>query len=145
MRTWTSILLTAAVAAFVGCQGETGGPGKTNPTTNPLEKITGKKDTFVLEKHLLPTSLKQGEKKEFEIKITRREGFHQTVKLALEPDKGIKVDFKDTEIKDPDTSAAGYIEADKEATVGEHMIKVTATTEGGDPVTVEYKVDVKAK
>jgi hypothetical protein len=145
MRTWTSILLTAAVAAFVGCQqGDSGGPGKTNPTTNPLQT---KKDTFVLEKHLLPTSLKQGEKKEFEIKITRKEGFHQTVKLKFEPDMGIKVDFKgNDEIKDPGTSAKGFIEADKDAPVGKHFIKVTATpAEGGEPATVEYEVDVTAK
>jgi tetrahydromethanopterin S-methyltransferase subunit H len=145
MRTWTSILLAAAVAAFVGCKNETGGPGNSRPTTNPIESVTGKKDTFELEKHLMATSIKQGEKHEFEVKIKRHD-FHRNVKLSFKPDDGIKADFKDTEIKDPDTSAKGFIEADKEATVGKHTLKVTATPEGGgDAVTVDYDIEVKAK
>jgi len=144
MRATTSMILAAAMAAFVGCQGDAGGPGKSVPTTNPLQT---KRDTFELAKPLVPISLKQGEKKELEIKITRKEAFHQTVKLTFEPDKGIKVDVKgNDEIKDPATNAKGFVEADKDATVGEHFLKVTATPEeGGSPATVEYKVEVKAK
>ena len=145
MRTWTCLLLAAAVATFVGCKSETGGPGKTNPTTNPIEKVTGKKDTFELDKHLTATSVKQGEKKEFEVKITRHD-FHKNVKLSFKPEDGIKADFKDTEIKEPGTSATGFIEAGQDATVGKHTLQVTATPEGGgDAVTQDYEIDVKAK
>jgi hypothetical protein len=145
MRTWTSILLAAAVATFVGCKNETGGPGKTNPTTNPVESVTGKKDTFDLVKHLTSTSLKQGEKKDFEIDIKRHD-FHRNVKLSFQPEDGIKADFKETVLKDPDTSVKGFIEAKEDAPVGEHILKVTATPEGGgDTVTVDYKIEVKAK
>jgi tetrahydromethanopterin S-methyltransferase subunit H len=138
-------LCAAAVATLVGCKNETGGPGKTNPTTNPIESVTGKKDTFDLEKHLISTSIKQGEKKDFEIKIKRHD-FHKTVKLTFQPEDGVKADFTNTEIKEPDTSVKGFIEAKEDAPVGEHMLKVTATPDGGgDAVTVDYKIDVKAK
>jgi hypothetical protein len=148
MRTTISIVLLGAVAAFVGCQkGDTGGPGNSAPPTNPLQKIMGKTNTFTLEPHQLATNLKQGEKKEFEIDIARKE-FKEAVdfKFEVTPPKGVKADFAVTELKDPETKLKGYVEADAAAAPGEYVLKVTGTAKsGGDPVHVDYKIEVKAK
>jgi len=147
MRTISSIVLLGAVAAFVGCQkGDTGGPGNTAPPTNPMQKILGKSNTFTLEPHQLATNLKQGEKKEFDVDIARKD-FNQAVdfKFEVEP-KGVKADFATTELKDPETKLKGYVEAEPTAAPGEYILKVTATPKsGGDAAHVDYKIEVKAK
>ncbi len=146
MRTFATIVLLGVVAVFVGCQkGDTGGPGATTPTTNPLQKIMGKSNTFTLEPHLLATSLKQGEKKEFEIDIARKD-FNQAVDFKFEVSpKGVKADFPTTELKDPETKLKGFVEAEPTATPGEYVLKVTASPKTGEPTHVDYKIEVKAK
>src|SRR5438477_5218397 len=113
MRTWTSIVLAAAVIAFVGCtKSDTGGPGKTNPTTNPLQTKTG---TFEIKEHSVTVT--QGAKEPLDISITRKGGFDQAVKLTFDPPKDIMVKdekgttIKDAEIKDKDSKTKVYIEA----------------------------------
>jgi hypothetical protein len=144
MRTFASIVLVGALAAFVGCnKTDTGGPGKSTPPSL-TEKVTGQKGTFDL---VAPSkaTVKQGEKAEFEVTIKRHD-FNDTVTLSFpEVPKGLKVDFKDKEIKDPATSAKGWVEVDKDANPGESVIKVVAKPEKGDEAHVDFKLEVKAK
>jgi len=99
--------------------------------------------TFKLGTPLLSTHIKQGEKKEVTITIDRGDAFKENVQLKLEAPKGLKVSADNLTIKPGDKESKVFVEADKDAPLGDHAITVTGTPEKGEPTSVPLKVTVE--
>ena len=134
----TKIHLAFAAAAFaitcgLGCNSSsTGG-------------ITGTDNSFKVVAPTLAEKLKQGDKHTVNLTIDRGSGFQQTVKLDAEAPKGLRVDFDKSTIKPGDAKeVAMSVTADKDAAIGDHVIKVTAKPETGAATMVDVKVTVVA-
>ena len=107
--------------------------------------ISGTKETFKLGAPTMAVSLKQGDKQTATITVDRDSGFQQTVKLDAQAPKGLKVDFDKSSVKPADgKDVAMSITADKDAALGDHVIKVTGKPDTGNATTVDVKVTVSA-
>jgi len=121
--------------------------GTENSTERRVETKTvveNKADTFTIKAPTLSTSLKQGEKKEVEISISRGNEFTQPVKLSFTNiPAGLKVDTTEPQVKTDESNAKVWVEATKTATPGDYTIQVTGTPETGKATTASMKVTVK--
>lgn len=151
MKTWTSILLAGALAAFVGCnKSEPGGPGASSTHSSTImDKIKGDPNTFTFSEKYTSVSLKQGEKQEMTIAINRGKDFKQAVKVKVDVPadaKGLKIDKPEGEIKASDTEMKIWVDAAMDATLGEHKIKITGTpATDGAATSYEQTVKISAK
>jgi hypothetical protein len=133
MRNWyiTSALLVAFV---VGCN------------KSPEGGTPGTHATFKLS---LPVSvlkdIKQGNTQSFDASVDRGSEFKHDVKLSVanKPEK-IDVTLNKDVIKanDGDTKFTITVAVAKDATIGEHEIKVTGTPDSGQPTTGSFKIKV---
>jgi len=135
------ILLAGAVVALaglVGCNQSDPG-GKTNSNTPS-------KQTFKVKAPATGTTIKQGDKQTVKLTIDRGSEFKEAVNLKVDNPKGISVELDPKKVKsgDPETVTA-TVSVDKDAAVGEHKVKVTATPETGNATDVEFKVTVEKK
>jgi len=88
--------------------------------------------------------IKQGEKKAVKIDLNRGKDFKEAVKFKVEAPAGLKASLsKETIAAGDPAEATVMVEVDKDAAVGEHVVKVTATPEKAAATTQEFKVDVK--
>jgi len=132
MRTWLSLAALSAVLV-TGCnQSPEGG----TPGTAASFKING------------PTmggpTIKQNEKETVKLSLERKSDFKKDVKLAVTPpDSKIKAELnKDVVKASEETDFVLTITVDKDAPIGDHVVKVTGTPEGGGAATT---LDVKVK
>jgi uncharacterized membrane protein len=127
--------VTALVGCVVGCNHSP--EGGTTPTSNAGFKLS------------LPISaatkdVKQGETATFDGSVDRDSGFQKDVHLKVAgPDKlPVKLN-KDTIKASEDTKFNITISPTKDTPLGEHIIKVTGTPDGGgSPTTGEFRVKV---
>jgi len=123
----------AVVAAFLtGCNQspEGGGPG-----TN---------DKFTVTAPTLTTNIKQGDKQSIKISVDRGKDFKQGVKFEAKPTDKVKADFAKSNLAASETGDAMMtVTVDKDAPLGEHIIKVTATPDNGAATSVDVKVNVE--
>jgi hypothetical protein len=118
-------------------------------TTPPADKSNtnaadNKDQTFKISKILGDVNLTQGGASEKTIDFTRSNNFTQNVKLEAQkvPDK-IKVEFSPATVKASDKSAVMKVNAEKDAPVGTHTIRVQATPDMGDATFIDVNIDVK--
>jgi len=135
------ILMAAVVLAgtvMLGCNKSKSG-GKTSDSTPSSA-------TFDVKAPALATTIKQGDKQTVKLTLERGKDFKQAVSFKAEPPSGLKVDLEPTKIKagDPETFTAS-VTVGKDAALGEHKVKVTATPDTGNAVSVEFKVTVEKK
>jgi uncharacterized membrane protein len=160
MKTWHASLLLIPALVFLGCETKStpGGPGaasgsktRSTATTHPsgevsrttrTEESKHSDDTFTLKGPLTATTLKQGEKKEIDVSISRGKEFKQDVKLKYTAPEGLKVTGP-PEIKPSENAAKVMVEVTKGAALGDHEIEITGTPETGKPTTLMVKVTVK--
>jgi uncharacterized membrane protein len=130
MRTWLSLAALSAIL-FTGCSmsSEGGTPGS--------------KASFKIEGPLTSETIKQGNQDTMKLSINRGSEFKKDVKLsATAPDK-LRAELSKTLIKaDETTDFTMTVSVDKEAPIGDHIVKVTGTPEGGGAAT---HLDVKIK
>ena len=134
-----NLLALAASATFalvggIGCNksSEGGQAGTTN--------------SFKVAPPTLPVSVKQGDKHTVTLTLERGSAFQQTVHFDAQAPKGLKVEFDKSSVKAADgKDVAMSVTADKDAALGEHVIKVTAKPETGDATTFDVKVTVSDK
>lgn len=132
MRVW--YIAAAAVAAFgLGCnKGTEGG-------------TTGTKASFELS---LPTSkdVKQGNTESYDASITRGSDFKKDVKLSVgtKPDKvQVKLNKDKIGAGDGDTKFTITVTPDKDAPIGDHVVEIVGTPDGGgNPSVGKLKVKV---
>jgi hypothetical protein len=109
--------------------------------------VIGGNDTFRLTGPTGLTAgvmLKQGEKKEFTVGISRGSAFKQNVRLEVKnPPKGLKVTLEKPSIEAGDKDAKVMIEAAKDAPLETQIIEITGTPDKGAPTTVNVTVKVE--
>ena len=125
----------AAIAFAIGCNtGSTGG-------------VPGTKDSFTLKGPVTSTVLKQGDRQTVKLTLDRGSEFKRSVKLDAVPPKGLKTELSAKTVDAADKAEAMLtIEAEKDCTVGEHKVHVTATPDGGgnsSAIDVTVKVEEK--
>jgi hypothetical protein len=132
MRNWLSVAAAAAVMA-VGCNKSP--EGGTTP---------GSPDGFKIVAPTMSTSIKQGNKETVKLSIDRKDGFKRDVKLKVDAPDKIAATLNRTEIKASEpTEFTLDVAPAKDAPLGDHVIKVTGTPEGGgNPTSVDVKINV---
>jgi uncharacterized membrane protein len=132
MRIWT-LSLAALVGFTLGCN------------KSPEGGTPNSKSSFKLSLPMAPwKDIKQGDTATLDASIDRGSDFKKDVKLTVtKPDK-IEVKLsKDTVKASEDTKFTISVTPAKDAPLGEHVIKVTGTPDGGGEATTgEFKVKV---
>jgi uncharacterized membrane protein len=125
-----------ALVALIGCNtSERGGKKDTN---------TKGSETFRLKGPATSTTLKQGETRKVDLTVDRGKDFKRDVTLKADAPTGLKAEFDHKTVKASDTEKDTMtITAAKNAPVGDHTIKVTATPSEGNAVDIEVKVKVE--
>lgn len=137
-------ILSSAVAALVGIA--VIGCGNTSPTGGNPSTPKNSDDKFTVKTPVLTTELKQGERKTVTITLDRGSAFQDSVQLSAEAPNGLKADFAKANIAASDPAdVAMTVEANADAPIGEHIIKVTATPGKGKATAIDMKVKVEAK
>jgi uncharacterized membrane protein len=135
-RLLTSVALAAFALAPVACN-------ETKEGGNP-----GTKDSFTLSGPTLTTTIKQGDKQTVKVSVNRGSEFKKAVALKVSDEtKGLKATLDKTNISAGDPADVNLaIDVDMDAPVGDGMVKVTGTPEGGGtPTTLDVKVKVDAR
>jgi uncharacterized membrane protein len=131
MRTLLSLAALAALT-ITGCQqsSEGGTPGT--------------KANFKIEGPVTGETIKQGEQDTIDLSINRGSDFKKDVKLAADAPAKIKAELNKTIVKaSEDTKFNMTVTVDKDAPIGDHVIKVTGTPEGGgSPTSLDVKIKV---
>jgi uncharacterized membrane protein len=131
MRILLSLAALTAIT-FAGCQqsSEGGTPGT--------------KANFKLEGPVTGETIKQGEQDTIKLSINRGSDFKKDVKLKAEAPDKIKAELSKPMIKaSEDTEFTMTVSVDKDAPIGDHIVKVTGTPEGGgSPTHLDVKVKV---
>jgi uncharacterized membrane protein len=146
MRTFALSLSLCGVLALVGCNNTpSGGPGASATPQSSSNARADADNIFKLNLPTLTTSLKQGERKEIEIDITRGKTFTQDVNVKLTPVDGLKFEPAMATIKPSDKNVKINIEAMDNAPVGPKEVKVTGIPKSGTETSETFKVDIGAK
>lgn len=132
-RLLTAVVATAVALVGVGCnQSQQGG-------------AVGTSNTFRVTAPTLATTIKQGDRQTVTLTLDRNSDFKQSVKLSADAPKGIKADLSKTTVAAGDPKDVSMqVTVDKDAAVGDHNIKVTATPDTGAATTVDVKITVEA-
>ncbi len=110
---------------------------------SPEGGVNGTNDTFKVSAPIVPTMMKQGETKSITVSLDRGSAFQQTVKLVAETPKGLKAEVNQTTLKPADLKDVSVtITVDKDAALGDHTVKITATPEKGNATSVDIVVKV---
>ena len=130
MRTLLSLAALAALT-ITGCQqsSEGGTPGT--------------KANFKIEGPVTGETVKQGEQDTIKLSLNRGSDFKKDVKLKAEAPDKIKAELNKPMVKSSEeTDFTMTVTVDKDAPIGDHIVKVTGTPEGGGAAT---HLDVKVK
>ena len=131
MRSYLSLSAIAAFA-FMGCNHspEGGTPGTTS--------------NFTIEAPTLATTIKQDNKESIKLTLKRGSDFKKSVKLTTTGMDKIKVDFSKDPVAPSDPSDVMMnVTVAKDAPLGEQVIHVTGTPEGGTATSVDVKIKVE--
>ena len=142
------LALCTIVGFLAGCETKStpGGPGvsKHDSGSKSPVSLSQAENTFKLGVPKTETSIKQGETKQLTISIDRGKNFAEDVKLSFDsPPKGVKITPADAVLKAGDKDITLTIEADKDAALGSHTIKVTGTPTKGDATSGDLKIEIK--
>ncbi len=123
----------------------TGTPDKGTATTLDLKvRVTERADATKLEfkKHDTVT-IKQGETKTVKIMMDPEPKYTMPIKLQTDAPKGVRAELQSDSVKATNDSSADLrITADKDASIGEHTIRVTGTGDAASIKPLEFKVKV---
>ncbi|MFO0880867.1 MAG: NEW3 domain-containing protein [Gemmataceae bacterium] len=135
------MLLTGAllvVAGLMGCNQSDRGGNNSDRTPSSA--------TFRVSAPTLATTIKQGDKQTVKLSLDRGSNFKETVALKADAPSGITVDLEPRNVKASDSAdATASVSVAKDAAVGEHKVKVTATPETGNATDVTFSVKVEKK
>jgi uncharacterized membrane protein len=131
MRILLSLTALTAIA-IAGCQqsSEGGTPGS--------------KANFKIEGPLTSETIKQGNQDTLKLSINRGSEFKKDVRLKAEAPDKIKAELSKSMVKSSEeTDFTMTVSVDKEASIGDHVIKVIGTPEGGgSPTSLDVKIKV---
>lgn len=129
-----SYLCFTAMAAFAlaGCNHspEGGAPGTNN--------------TFTIEAPTMSTTIKQDNKESIKLTLKRGSDFKKSVSLAATGMEKVKVDFSKNSVAPSDQGDVMMnVTVAKDAPVGDQVIHVTGTPEGGTATSVDVKIKIE--
>jgi hypothetical protein len=130
MRTWLSLAALSAVL-ITGCN------------QSPEGGTPGTSSSFTIIGPTVSTTIKQDNKETVKLSLDRKSEFKKDVKLTATVPEKIKAELNKDVVKASD--AADFtltISVAKDATLGDHIVKITGPPEGGGNAT---SVDVKVK
>jgi uncharacterized membrane protein len=131
-------LLPAALVTAVGLIGA-------GCNQSPQGGATGTNNTFRLTAPVMSTTIKQGDKQTVTLSVDRNSDFKQSIELTADAPKGLRADLAKSTVAAGDPKDVSLqISANKDAAVGAHVVKVTATPDTGAATTVDVKVTVEA-
>lgn len=138
MRRFLMAAAMLAATGLVGCnQSERG--GKTTDDTPGSS-------TFKVKAPTMSTTIKQGDRQTVKLTIARGKDFKEAVTLKAEPPAGVSVDLEPKKVKPSDGETVNAtVSVDKGASLGDQVVKVTATPETGNATSVDFKVKVEKK
>jgi uncharacterized membrane protein len=146
MKRLMAIVLASSFLVAAGCNNNSsrssGGPGATNKGG---VHVTQQENSFKLSPPTLSTSIKQGEKTDVKIGITRGTGFDQDVTLHFsDVPKGVTLSPMSPVLKAGDKDVTISVEAAKDAALGDHKIKIEGKpAKEGPEATDTLKITVK--
>ncbi|MFO0822042.1 MAG: hypothetical protein U0792_02810 [Gemmataceae bacterium] len=129
-------LAALATFAFLGCNtSEEGGA----PNTSNSFTLSGPANT-------LPTTIKQDTSEMVKLTLNRGKNFRQKVHLAVtSPTDKVKAELSKNEVAPSDPAEVNLkVTAAKDAPLGEHVLRVTATPEGGTATAIDVKIKLEA-
>jgi uncharacterized membrane protein len=132
MRILLSLAALTAIA-ITGCQqsSEGGTPGT--------------KSNFKIEGPMTSETIQQGSQDTLKLSLNRGSDFKKNVALKAETPDKIKAELSKSMVKaDETTDFTMTVSVDKEAPIGDHVVKVTGTPEGGgSPTSLDVKIKVE--
>jgi len=132
MKTVLSIVMALTVAAVSGCASPRGG----SMSSDEGFRITA--PTFT-------TDVKQGDRQTVTVSLVRDKYFKQEVTLRATATSGISVDPSKVVVEANELPDVQFqIKADKDAALGEYLVRVVATPETGNATALDFKVKVVA-
>ena len=149
MRKLLTVLAAGTLAALLGCNnaGTPGGSGvskKEKDGTLDKTHLTQGESTFNLKTPMTSTTVKQGEKTNVKIGISRGKNFGEDVALSFsEPPKGVTITPAKATLAAGDKEATVSVEATKEAALGDFTITVTGKPTKGPDAVNTFKITVK--
>jgi len=91
-----------------------------------------------------PTTIKQDNKETLKLSLDRKSDFKQDVKLSVTPPEHLKAELnKDTIKASEPADFTLTVTVAKDAALGDHVIKVTATPTSGTATSLDVKVKVE--
>ena len=145
MKRLMATLIMAALLAAIGCDrgGTAGGPGAKEKDRGP--HVTQPEDSFKLSPPVMATSVKQGERTDVKIGISRGKNFDQDVALTFSNvPKGVTINPAHPVLKASEKEETVTVEADKNAAVGDFTINVVGKpAHEGAEGTESFKIAVK--
>jgi len=144
---------------LVGCgRGNPGGPGAQRTTERTTDKNTGEPTsktttttnesdkTFTLKPPLLATKIKQGEKRQVDIGISRGRNFDQGVTLSFEDvPKGVTIEPKQLEVGKTQDDAKISVHVADDAVPETYTLRVKGHPATGVDASNEFKITVEKK
>lgn len=131
MRLYLSFSAIAALA-LVGCN------------HSPEGGSPGTPSHFTIEAPTLSTTIKQDNKESIKLTLKRGSDFKQSVKLAATGGDKVKVDFSKESVAPSDPSDVMMnVTVAKDAPLGDQVIHVTGTPDGGTATSVDVKIKIE--
>ncbi len=131
MRTYLSIAAVTALA-FAGCN------------NSPEGGTPGTSSSFTITAPAMSTAIKQDNKESVKLALNRGTDFKKGVKLSVSAPDKIKADLSKDAVATSDSGDVMLnITAAKDAPLGDQVIRVTGTPEGGSATTVDVKIKVE--
>jgi uncharacterized membrane protein len=131
MRTYLALMATFTLL-IAGCN------------ISPEGGSPGTSSSFKISAPSLTTTIKQDNKETVKLSLDRKSDFKKDVKLSVSAPDKVKAELNKDEIKSSEpTEFTLTISIAKDAALGDHVVKVTGTPEGGGtPTSVDVKVKV---
>ncbi len=131
MRTFLSVAAISALT-FVGCN------------HSPEGGTPGTSSSFTISAPTMSTTIKQDNKETVKLTLNRGSDFKKSVKLTVSAPDKIKADLsKDTVAPSDSGDVMLNIAAAKDAPLGDQVIRVTGTPDGGSATTVDVKIKIE--
>ena len=131
MRTYLSIAAITALT-FAGCN------------HSPEGGTPGTSSSFTISAPTLTSTIKQDNKESVKLTLNRGTDFKKGVKLSVSAPDKIKADLSKDAVAPSDSGEVTLnISAAKDAPLGDQVIRVTGTPEGGTATTVDVKIKVE--
>jgi uncharacterized membrane protein len=131
MRKYLTLTAIAALM-FAGCN------------TSPEGGTPGTSSNFTISAPTLPTTIKQDNKESVKLTLNRGTDFRKTVKLSVSTPDKVKAELNKDAIAPSDSGDVMLnIAVAKDAPLGDQVIRITGTPDGGTAAIVDVKIKIE--